>query len=386
MNKEEISKIYEEKKTRVITTCNLKEPDRVPVLSQVNAFAIGYCGRTANEIYDDPMIERECYTKALTDFYCDTVMGFGMNYPYKTFIEVGSQTYFISENGYTVQHRESSHMSFEEYDEFFADPVAYFANKVAYRKVTGLTETYPDNYNNLDKLFKAMDKHKANSAANNKYVREELGLPLMAKGSAAHPLDNFFDFIRGFKGTVADMRRYPDKVLKAIEILTPFLESTIPEKADNEFPYLRNTAHIPTFLSLPQFEKFYWPYLKWAVNRAHNAGTKYIIFCEGTWGHLFPLFEQLPKGSVIAVLESDDVIKMKKQFGSFMTIAGGYTQGLLKYGTKQECLDCAKRAIDECAPGGGYIFTGDKSFLTVEDINIDNYREITQFAHEYGKY
>ncbi|MFZ7133245.1 MAG: uroporphyrinogen decarboxylase family protein [Eubacteriales bacterium] len=384
--KEKVQQMYEEKKRRVVTTCNLREPDRVPILSQVNAFAIGYCGHTASEIFDNPLIERECYSKALTDFYCDTVMGFGMNYPYKSFIEVGSDTYFVSDNGYTIQHRESSNMNSEEYEELLQNPIAYIANKIAHRKISGLREAYPKNYKNIEKLFDAMDQHKRKSAANKKFVKEELGLPLMAKGSAAHPLDNFFDFIRGFKGTLADMRRRPEEVLKAIDVLTPFFESTIPDKANEEFPYIRNTAHIPTFLSPEMFKKFYWPYLKSAILKAHQAGTKYIIFCEGTWEQHFPLFEELPQGSVIAVLESDDVIKIKKRYGSLMTIAGGYTQGLLRYGTKQDCIDCAKRVIDACAPGGGFIFTGDKTFLTVEDINIDNYKAITEFAHEYGKY
>ena len=385
----DIKKIFEERKKRVMTACDLKEPDIVPILSQVNAFAIGYSGHTAEEIFDDKDLERECYAKALTDFYCDTVMNFGMNYPYKAFIEAGTSAYFISENGYTIQHKEASSMTHEEYDELFEDPVKFFADKIAFRKISGLQEPYPKNYQHLENLYKALDAHKANNSYNKKYVQDVLGLPLMNRGSAAHPLDNFFDFIRGFQGTLTDMRRHPEKVLKAIEVLTPYYVGTLPDPEkpfDNPFPYARNTAHIPTFLSPKQFETFYWPYLKWAIERAHAAGTKYIIFCEGTWENHFPLFEQVPKGSVIAVLESDDAVRMKKLYGNHMTIGGGYTQAVLKYGTKQECIDCAKRAIDECAPGGGYIFTGDKSFLTLEDINVDNYRAITEFAHEYGKY
>ena len=384
----EIKKIYEEKKKRVMTTCNLEEPDYVPVLSQMNAMAIGYAGYTAREVLADRDKEREAYKKALTDFYCDTVVGFGVNYPYDSFLDAGTQTYLISENGYTFQHKESSSMTFEEYDEFFADPIAFFANKIGYRKINGLQKPYPENYKTLELLYGALDAHKKNSAYNkSEFVPNEVGVPLLAKNAAAHPLDNFFDFIRGFKNTLADIRRHPDLILRAIEVLTPYYKGTIPSKPVSEaFPYIRNTAHIPTFLSPKQFEKFYLPYVKWAVEQCHAMGTKYLFFCEGSWKNFFPFFEDLPKGSIVAALESDDVAEMKKEFGHFVTIAGGYTQSLLKYGTKQECIDCAKRVIDACAPGGGYLFTGDKSFLTCEDINVENYAAITEFAHEYGRY
>lgn len=387
METNHLETLYEERRKRVETACNLQEPDRVPILSQVNVMAIGYAGHTLEEVLNDRDLERECYKKALTDFYCDTVVGFGVNYPYHIFMEEGTHTYQVAENGYTVQHKESSSMTFEEYDELFRDPARFFADKIAYRKIDGLQKAYPESYQTLETLYKALDAHKKNNAFNRNFAKTELGLPLLARNAAAHPLDNFFDFIRGFKNTLVDIRRHPDLVMRAIEVLTPFYESTIPsEKCAEEFPYVRNTAHIPTFLSPRQFEKFYWPYVKWAANRCHEMGTKYMIFCEGTWEPYFELFADLPKGSVVAVLESDDVVRIKKKYGHFMTIAGGYTQALLKYGTKEECIDRAKYVIDECAPGGGYLFTGDKSFIAAEDINYENYRAITEFAHEYGKH
>lgn len=353
----------------------------------MNTFAIGYGGYTAFQILGNRDLERKCYQKALTDFYCDTVVGFGVNYPYDTFINEGSKTYIVSENGYTIQHTESSSMKFEEYSEFLTDPAKFIANKIAFGKIEGLQKPYPENYESLKRLYDGLKFHKKNNTSNKKFVKEEMGLPLLARNAAAHPLDNFFDFIRGFQNTLIDIRRHPQLVLDAIEALTPFYESTLPsKKTEEEFPYVRNTAHIPAFLPPSQFEKFYLPYLHSAVKQCKETGTKYMIFCEGKWTNFFEFLTDLPKASIVAVLESDDVIQMKKAYGNKITFAGGYTQGLLKYGTKQECLDCAKKVIDACAPGGGYLFKGDKSFLTTDDINYENYTAICEFAHEYGKY
>ena len=46
--------------------------------------------------------------------------------------------------------------------------------------------------------------------------------------------------------------------------------------------------------------------------------------------------------------------------------------------------DDVKRVIDTCAPGGGFIFSAGKGFLTPGDVNrtlIERYN----FAHEYSK-
>jgi len=46
--------------------------------------------------------------------------------------------------------------------------------------------------------------------------------------------------------------------------------------------------------------------------------------------------------------------------------------------------DDIKRVIDTCAPGGGFIFSADKGFLTPGDVN-PTLIECYNFAHEYSK-
>ncbi|MFZ7132512.1 MAG: uroporphyrinogen decarboxylase family protein [Eubacteriales bacterium] len=381
-----LKKTLEERKTRFITTSNLQEPDRVPILSQINAYAIGFCNKTAWDVFEDPDLERECYRKANEAFYFDGLSIFGLNHPFKSYFDVGSETYLVSENGVTIQHKESSHMDADEYDEFIADPIPFIANKTAARKIPAFDKDYPENYEALKKLFNSIKDFKQNGAENRKYVLEEMGIPIISSRSAPHPLDNFFDFIRGFNGTLIDIRRHPDKVEKAIEVLTPYYEKSIPSSKEDAFPWLFSTCHIPTFLSKSQFERLYWPYMRRCLMAANDAQTKYMALLEGTWEQHFDLFEDIPKGAFIACIENDDIIKAKKRFGDRMTLAGGMPMSMLKYTSKQECIDYVKRIFDACAPGGGFIFTTSIPPLTTEDLNVDTYRAVNEFAHEYGKY
>lgn len=379
-------KIFEERKARIITAADHKEPDYVPILSQINAYAIGFCGKTAWDIFDDTDLERECYRRANEAFYFDGLTMFGLNHPFKSYFEVGSETYLVSENGVTIQHKESSHMTAEEYDEFLADPMMYIANKTATRKVSAFREEYPKNYEAMKRLFESIKAFKENGAVNKKFVLEEMGYPIASSRSAPHPLDNFFDYIRGFKGTLADIRRTPEKVLEAIEVLAPYYTSSIPNNQDPPFPWLMNTCHIPTFLSKPQFEKFYWPFFKRCIMSAHEVGAKYMPVFEGKWEQHFDLFEDLPKNALVAWLEKDDIVKTKKRFGERMAVIGGIPIAMLKYESVQTCIDYTKKVYDECAPGGGFLFSTDLPPLGPEDLVVDTYQRVNEFAHEYGRY
>lgn len=384
--KEDVEKLFAERSQRFIDASDLKEPDYVPILSQINAYAIGYAGHTAWEAFDDYDLERECYRKANTDFYFDGMLLFGLNHPFKAYFDVGSPTYMVAENNVTIQHIESSQMNADEYDEFIEDPIKFIAEKVGGRKIAKLNADYPESYEALEKLLNKITEFKQNSVVNKKYVTEELGFPVISSRSAANPCDNFFDFIRGFKGTLTDIRRDISKVERAIGALTPYYEKNIPSSQEPKFPWLLSTAHIAPFLSRNQFERLYWPYMKRCVEAAYNCGTKYICFMEGVWKQHYDLFDELPKGAYIAALEGDDIFEFKKRFGDRMAIAGGMPQGMLKYSSAEECIDHTKKVYDACAPGGGFIFTLDKSIVDPADVNADTFRKVNEFAHEYGKY
>ena len=73
------------------------------------------------------------------------------------------------------------------------------------------------------------------------------------------------DTLRGMRGIMLDIHRRPEKLLAAMEKVLKFeLEHAI---AFSEATGLK-TAFIPLhrgsdgFMSLPQFENFYWPTLK----------------------------------------------------------------------------------------------------------------------------
>ena len=98
------------------------------------------------------------------------------------------------------------------------------------------------------------------------------------------------------------------------------------------------------------------------------------------------MMDELPKDSVVCVLEADNIIESKKTIGQHFPILGGLATADVKYSSKEECIDKTKHIIDECAPGGGYVFCLDKALISSCDVNTDNLKAVHEFVHEYGRY
>ena len=56
---------------------------------------------------------------------------------------------------------------------------------------------------------------------------------------------------------------------------------------------------------------------------------------------------------------------------------------MLGNGTKQECLDYAKRLIDELGADGGYLFSQDKMGSYRIDANPENLKAVCDFVLDY---
>ncbi|MCL1912638.1 MAG: hypothetical protein FWG10_01830 [Eubacteriaceae bacterium] len=363
---EDVQKLHDERVNRFVTTANLNEPDRVPVVGAAGSGVIYLAGYGFADLLENYELEEKLYVAeaAKQNEYVDSFGGSGINHQMKIATALGSKTFFISPNGINVQHHETSSMKVEEYDEFIADPMKFIADKIATRKVTGFQlESDEEVYANLASLFdKAAEIRRGGTA--NRIIRERFGLPGLTGGggnplggSIAHPCDVFFDFIRGFKETMTDMRRRPERVDAAIAAISPFYERNIPTQYVGPFPWMNDTHHIATFLTGPLFERYYWPFYKKSVEGCYNAGIKLISVFEGPWEQHFDLLDELPKTSMIAQLEKfEQVVNFKKRYANQFAIYGGMT-GMLRLNTFEDSLERVKKTLDIAAPGGGYIFS-----------------------------
>jgi len=93
----------------------------------------------------------------------------------------------------------------------------------------------------------------------------EAGYPLIAGGSTLAPYDAIADALRGTRGVMMDIYRRPDKLIEAMEKLTPVMVELGAEGARlTGRPLVFIPLHKGTdgFMSDKQYKTFYWPTLK----------------------------------------------------------------------------------------------------------------------------
>jgi len=174
------------------------------------------------------------------------------------------------------------------------------------------------------------------------------------------PFDFMSDTLRGMRGIMLDIHRRPDQLLATEEKVLKFqLEYAINWSRATGI----NVCFIPLhrgsdgFMSLPQFEKFYWPQLKALQVGLVEAGIQPFVFYEGVWDQRLTYLTELPKGKTAGLFQSSDIFKVKEVVGETMCIMGGMSNSLLEAGTAEEVRSLTRKLCETVGKGGGYIMS-----------------------------
>lgn len=101
-------------------------------------------------------------------------------------------------------------------------------------------------------------------------------------------------------------------------------------------------------MSRKQFEKFYWPGLKQALQHTIKMGIVPIVFCEGRFGDRLEYFLELPRGKVICLFDQTDMFRAKEVLRNHVCIAGNVPSSLLQISTPQEVEEYCTKLIKVC--------------------------------------
>jgi hypothetical protein len=128
----------------------------------------------------------------------------------------------------------------------------------------------------------------------------KLGFPTLQHGNAAAPIDVVSDHLRGKTGAMLDMYRHPDELVRTCEMILPrSMESgalALKQKKGNP-KRVGSALHRGSdgFMSLKQFETFYWPTLKKLITGLTGQGLVHIPFYEGDWAQRLEYLLELPR-------------------------------------------------------------------------------------------
>ncbi|HEY3423845.1 MAG TPA: hypothetical protein VGL27_03545, partial [Negativicutes bacterium] len=279
----DMGKVCEERIKDIITTCNHKEPKRVPVMGKMASWAVAYAGAKTRDLVNNRELQVEKWTSFLKEIYVDCMFGFGIGIPMKTIWALESKTFFISNDEVTIQHKQNTPMLVEEYPELIKDPISFMINKICPRKFPALNKPYPENLESLRKAALGLLDYAQDLTAITKRAKEQYGVAPIVRSKLHPPLDVMFDRLRGFTDGAVDMRRNPQWLVEACEALRPIYMKLAEDDITGEYPFVVTAAHCPTFLGPRNFAKFFWPTYKKMLLRVKELGTQTFVFMEGSW-------------------------------------------------------------------------------------------------------
>ena len=414
-----IDEIREERENRIDNVLNLRVPDRVPTTMQSGVFACKYAGVPLSAMYYDPIAYAQACLKTIVDFEPDTSGSItsGNSGLVNEFLDVRSQRWPGGNLPSDVPYQfvEGEYMKPEEYDLFLSDPSDYvfryylprvygtfeplaklppFRNFVggAFAGFLGLLSK-PEYHQLIERLARAVEEQEKlirESADLNRLMDQlgystNLGRGARGSGLMGAPFDAVSDFLRGMKGAMIDMYRCPDKLLAACDkILEWRIAEATPARLDAKGrpPRMFMPLHRGSdgFMSIKQFEKFYWPGLKKAI--LINIELGYIVepFFEGAWDDRLEYLLELPKGKVVFWTEKTNIFRAKEILGKHMCIQGGVPPSLLSAGSPQEVEDYCKKLIQVVGKDGGYILSCGSA---IDEAKPENLKAMIDSAKKY---
>ncbi len=419
----EIEKAYKERTRRIADAILLKKPDRIPLIPMWEFFYATYAGYTCEEVMYDAKKAEEAVIKTVTELQPDGFEGpiFFMTGPVLDAYQ--AKDVLWPGHGLPVnqahQFVEGEYMKADEYDALLKDPSDFmlryylprvsgnlnslaamspFRNNFAYFMTFGGWAGY-----GTPEGLKALDILKDLSKASFEYVNFLVsvigklvmsGFPPWSGSLTEAPFDILGDTLRGTKGIMLDMYRQPDVLKEACEKIVGIMaEYTMSAaRANGNHPIVFIPLHKGTaatrdgkggFMSLKQFEEFYWPTLRKLMGILIENGYVPNLLLEGDFTSRLDIIKDVPPGTCIYHFEHIDMEKAKKALGGRVCMRGCIPIHLMTLGTPDDVRKAAKEQIDILGEAGGYIMD---ATMASEQVKPENMRALIEFTKEYGVY
>jgi hypothetical protein len=409
-----VGQLYDERNDRLRTAIELSKPDRVPFFFLVDMQSFAGVPNAAS--YYAPFEMKRAMRQAAVELEPDMAEGgFPSCGDAMTELDVKNVLWpggpLPADAG--MQAVEGEYMKGDEYDLFLNDPTGFVIRRYLpriYGVLHPLAKLPPMDsmFGGFDFLtpmfaspeFVAMAKHLA--AAGKKVAKfrknitqvsgdlEQLGFPPFASfasgGVGGAPFDTLTSSLRGMKGSMLDMYRQPDNLIKACNAILDrrIARATPADKTAKDYPQrvaMPLWRGDPTFMSESQFTKFYWPGLKKSLQTHVDLGYVPVPFFEAPFGERLKYVLELPKGKIIVSIDSRDLSVAKKLLAGHSCLLVR-TPNSAKVWSLNQLQSFLKDVIDTWGKQSGLIVV----IMVPDRAPVNDLKEILNWFRQYSRY
>lgn len=377
---------YKTRAKRFAAAIRGETPDRVPVNLLSTFYPVFHAGMTPEEAMNDAQGLSDALHTFVDDLDPDLLPWATALIPSAKSLELVDYQVFDwpgdgSSPDTVYQCKEKEYMGVEDYDSLIVDPSSYF-----------LTEYVPETFGELDGLSQFPDftsltggiagihpylipfglppvRHAMERLleAGEEALRWEQivggtvqdivarGYPQSFGGITLAPYDMLGDTVRGTRGIMMDLKRRPETLMTALERLTPkAIDMGIGSAfaAGNPHVFIPLHKGADGFMSLEEFERFYWPPLRTVIEALVEADLVPWIFAEGQYESRLDVVGDLPDGDMVWHFQDTDMELAKEALGGSACIAGNVPTSLLNTREPAAVTEYCQDLVERVGPDG----------------------------------
>jgi hypothetical protein len=407
---------YNKRVKRLIDVYNLNIPDRVPLSLSAGNLPVTMAGLTLWHAFYEPQKAVEAalkfnqeYSRELELFAVPNA-GSGEaleQLDYKLYAWPG---HGLPRTADGWQFIEGEYMSADEYDDLIRDPSDFWLRKYLprvfgafegfglFQPFTNITENVnvpslttlglPPVQQSFQKLLNAGLAFHKNAAALSGLANLSLtwGFPVTRGGFCKAPFDTLGDTLRGTLNIMKDMYQRPEKLLKALDVITDISINNVLKSPNIDNIYmLTYPLHkgADGWMSQAQFNKFYWPQLKRMMDAFIKEGIIQSLFAEGGYNSRLNYVNQFPRGSVVWIFDRTDMAEAKRILGKDCALMGNIPASMICTSQPSDVKTYCRQLIETAGKDGGFILAPGAS---AQNPRLDNLRAIVAAVNEYGYY
>ncbi len=413
----EVAQTYQRRVQRIKDVVQLKKPDRVPATLLTGGFVADYAGITHGEMMYDYKKAAQAIIKFHEDFRPEYQAAANF-LPGKAFDRLGYVLYKWPGGALPMeipfQMVEGEYMRADEYDQLIADPEGFCLRVYVPRVCKGLEgwQLLPTFFTVMEmpfipfllgvagappvqqafQAFQEAIRLAGEWAAVNGQVGAKLlgeyGMPSISGGFTKAPFDILGDTLRGTRGVMLDMYRYPNKVLAAVERLTPIaIQMGLQAVSFSQQPIVLIPLHkgADGFMSREDFRKFYWPTLKATLLGLIEGGAVPFLFVEGGYNERLDIIAEsgLPAGTTMWLFDRTDMQNVKKFFGGWACFGGNVPASLFYAGTPEDVEAYVRGLIETVGQDGSFFLSPG---VVIDQAKPENIHAYLRAAEKYGAY
>ncbi|MCR4436865.1 MAG: uroporphyrinogen decarboxylase family protein [Clostridiales bacterium] len=355
--------LYDEHLARLTKAVKNEKTDRPPITLNADAFLVQYGGGKVSDLVNDPEYGNDLIIKALQKLGDIDCGGPG------SFPAMPMGAFFFSRtklpgrelpDNMIWQIDEIRPMTVEDYDLIIEKGFAYYSEQFV-KKYLPETEQSKKDMETAMRLSPLVAQKYIDAGYVTMTVPQEGGTPLTGFLMAGSPFGGL-SAARGTGEFLRDIKKMPDKVTEALNVAHEENLKNLRDAIRASKPLTVFTGggrEAGDFLSIKDFEKFSWRYLKEAANTVIEEGSYCYLHLDCCWDRFVHYFLELPKNKMIFGPDgTTDMFKAADILYGHTAFYGDVHPALLTLGTPDEVYAYCKKLMDRVGDKGLIMSTG----------------------------